>query len=143
MTTMKNFSLSAAAALALGAVGPVGAQTASDPASVDAADGAFAGSREFGEPTGEKMYRRVCVACHMADAKGATGAGTYPSLAKNPNLAAGGYPVYVILHGLNGMPPIGGMMTDQQVADVVNYVRTHFGNRYKDAVTPGDVKSVR
>jgi mono/diheme cytochrome c family protein len=35
------------------------------------------------------------------------------------------------------------MMTDQQVADVVNYVRTHFGNRYKDAVTATVVKSTR
>jgi hypothetical protein len=25
----------------------------------------------------------------------------------------------------------------------VNYVRTHFGNAYKDAVTPEDVKGVR
>ena len=31
------------------------------------------------------------------------------------------------------MPPIGGMMSDAQVADVVNYVRTHFGNAYPDA----------
>ena len=28
------------------------------------------------------------------------------------------------------MPPLGQMMSDQQVADVVNYVRTHFGNSY-------------
>jgi mono/diheme cytochrome c family protein len=41
------------------------------------------------------------------------------------------------------MPPIGGMMTDQQVADVVNYVRTHFGNKFKDAVTVADVKAMR
>ncbi|CAN5379693.1 hypothetical protein BH10PSE13_BH10PSE13_12010 [soil metagenome] len=41
------------------------------------------------------------------------------------------------------MPPIGGMMTDQQVADVVNYVRTHFGNKYKDALKAEDVKAIR
>jgi len=41
------------------------------------------------------------------------------------------------------MPPVGQMMTDQQVADVVNYVRTHFGNRYKDAVTAADAGSTR
>ncbi len=28
------------------------------------------------------------------------------------------------------MPPVGSMMSDEQVADVVNYVRTHFGNSY-------------
>lgn len=107
------------------------------------ADGAFAVARKFSEPTGEKLYKRVCAACHMADAKGAVGAGFYPSLASNPKLMAGGYPTYVVLHGMNGMPAIGTMMTDQQVADVVNYVRTHFGNKYKDKVTAADAKAVR
>lgn len=107
------------------------------------ADGAFVTSGKFSEPTGEQIYRRVCAACHMADAKGATGAGTYPALANNPKLAASGYPAYVVVKGLNGMPPIGGMMTDAQVADVVNYVRTHFGNKYKDKLTAAEVKAIR
>ena len=37
----------------------------------------------------------------------------------------------------------GDMMNDGQVAAVVNYLRTHFGNNYKDAVTPEDVKQAR
>lgn len=45
--------------------------------------------------------------------------------------------------GLHGMPAVGRMMTDQQVADVVNYVRTHFGNKYKDSVTAAQVKAAR
>ena len=59
------------------------------------------------------------------------------------NLESAGYPIYVILHGQKGMPPIGQMMTDEQVAAVVNYVRTHFGNDYKDAATAEDVKDAR
>lgn len=106
-------------------------------------DGAFVNPGMFSEPNGALMYKRVCAGCHMPDAKGAKGAGFYPALAQNPNLAAGGYPVMVILHGLNGMPPIGDMMTDQQVADVVNHIRTHFGNRYKDRVTAEEVKAAR
>jgi mono/diheme cytochrome c family protein len=35
------------------------------------------------------------------------------------------------------------MMSDGQVAAVVNYVRTHFGNNYSDAVTARDVRSAR
>jgi mono/diheme cytochrome c family protein len=35
------------------------------------------------------------------------------------------------------------MMSDDQVAAVVNYLRTNFGNDYKDAVTAEDVKVVR
>ena len=108
------------------------------------ADGAFVTGNKFSEPDGEKLYRRVCAGCHMPDARGvATGAGFYPALAGNRNLAASGYPVYILLKGKNGMPALGGMMTDQQVADVVNYVRTNFGNHYKDMVKPDQVKAVR
>ena len=65
------------------------------------------------------------------------------SLAKDGNLEAGGYPVYVVVRGQRAMPPVGAMMSDDQVAAVVNYVRTHFGNQYQDAVTAEDVKRVR
>jgi len=41
------------------------------------------------------------------------------------------------------MPPLGDMMNDDQVAAVVNYVRMHFSNNYRDAVTPADVKAAR
>jgi mono/diheme cytochrome c family protein len=97
----------------------------------------------FSESTGEGLYVNVCQACHMPDAKGATGAGSYPALAGDQNLAAARFPVTVVLHGLRGMPPVGYFMTDDQVAAVVNYVRTHFGNNYPDAVNAGDVKAVR
>ena len=79
----------------------------------------------------------------MQGAKGAIGAGYYPELAKNPKLEAAGYPVTVVLHGLNGMPPVGKMMTDEQVAEVINFLRTHFGNSYEDKVTPQDVAQAR
>jgi mono/diheme cytochrome c family protein len=79
----------------------------------------------------------------MPDGKGAVGAGTYPSLAQDSNLAAGGYPVYIVVRGQRAMPPVGAMMSDAQVAAVVNYVRTHFGNQYQDAVSADDVKLVR
>ena len=79
----------------------------------------------------------------MPDGKGAVGAGTYPSLAGDKTLETAGYPVYVVVNGQRGMPPVGIMMTDDQVAAVVNYVRTHFGNDYRDAVTAENVKAVR
>jgi mono/diheme cytochrome c family protein len=34
------------------------------------------------------------------------------------------------------------LLTDAQIADVVNYVRSHFGNRYKDKITPEQVASL-
>ncbi len=97
----------------------------------------------FVEQSGEELFANVCRGCHMPDGKGATGAGTYPSLAANGNLEASGYPISIVVNGQRGMPPFGAMMSDEQVAAVVNYVRRHFGNRYRDAVTSEDVRAAR
>jgi mono/diheme cytochrome c family protein len=97
----------------------------------------------FAEVDGAALFANVCQACHMPAGQGAAGAGHYPALAKNANLETGAYPVYVVVHGLKGMPPVGKMMTDDQVAAVVNYLRTHFGNAYTDPVTAKDVAEAR
>jgi mono/diheme cytochrome c family protein len=97
----------------------------------------------FTESTGEELFASACQGCHMPDGKGAVGAGTYPSLANDSNLAAGSYPVDIVVRGQRAMPPVGAMMSDAQVAAVVNYVRTHFGNQYRDAVSADDVKLAR
>ena len=107
------------------------------------ADGAFVTASRFSQPTGEQLYASVCAGCHMADGRGAVGAGFYPALARNQKLASGGYPLYVVMKGMNGMPPLGEMMSDKQVADVVNYVRSSFGNRYRDKVTPAEAQALR
>jgi mono/diheme cytochrome c family protein len=97
----------------------------------------------FVEKSGEQLFAGVCQGCHMSDGKGATGAGTYPSLADDRNLEAGGYPIDLVVNGRRGMPPFGSMMSDDQVAAVVNYLRTHFDNGYRDEVTADEVKAVR
>jgi mono/diheme cytochrome c family protein len=111
-------------------------------AASSASPGLSQGLRFF-EMSGEELFASVCRGCHMHDARGAAGAGTYPSLAGNSNLEAGGYPVAVVVNGQRGMPAFGAMMSDDQVAAVVNYLRTHFGNNFRDAVTAEDVKAVR
>jgi mono/diheme cytochrome c family protein len=103
----------------------------------------FSSGYRFVEMSGEELYNNVCRACHMIDGKGATGAGTYPSLAANPNLEAPGYPVTMVIHGRRAMPPFGDMMNDAQIAAVVNYLRTHFGNHYTGVVTEQDVSDAR
>lgn len=92
---------------------------------------------------GEAIYSNVCQACHMARAQGAAGAGRYPALAKNAKLEEKGYPLAVVTHGQKGMPAFNALLSDQQIADVINYVRSHFGNNYADKVTPAEVKSQR
>ncbi len=97
----------------------------------------------FTELTGEELFASSCQGCHMPDGKGAVGAGTYPALAGDSNLATGSYAVHIVVRGQRAMPPVGAMMSDAQVAAVVNYVRTHFGNQYRDAVSAEDVKLAR
>ena len=92
---------------------------------------------------GEAVYRNVCQGCHMADAKGAAGAGSYPALANNSKLASAGYVLTMVMNGHKGMPPFRGHFTNAQVADVVNYARSHFGNKYKDQVKEADVQALR
>ncbi|MBV9135618.1 MAG: cytochrome c [Hyphomicrobiales bacterium] len=97
----------------------------------------------YPESSGETLYDAICQGCHMADAKGATGAGSYPALAADAKLEAAGYAVLVVVQGQKAMPSFGYTLSDEQIAAVVNYVRTHFDNDYKDEVTVADVKAAR
>ena len=125
---MKNRTLFLAAALCLLATGAM----------------AQANRNLLPQQGGEALYKGICQDCHMEDGRGAIGAGQYPALAKNPKLAEPGYSISVVTHGLKSMPAFGNALSDQQIADVVNYIRAgHFGNSYKDKVKPEDVKNAR
>jgi mono/diheme cytochrome c family protein len=101
----------------------------------------YAGS--YSQQSGEDLYKGICQGCHMPDAKGAIGAGAYPALAGNARLVAAIYPITVVINGQRAMPPFGAALSDEQIANVINYVRTHFGNHYKDPVSPAAVKTAR
>ena len=101
------------------------------------------GRSALSETDGANIYQHVCQGCHMANARGATGAGTIPALAGNPKLQSTGYPIYVVLNGLGGMPAVGGVLDDSQVAAVVDFVTTHFGNHAADKLTSEQVKTMR
>ena len=105
--------------------------------------GSFADLGHFSHQDGATLFRAICQGCHMADARGAVGAGYYPALAANPKLSSATYPALVVLKGRHGMPPFGDYLSDAQVAAVVNYVRTNFGNQYLDALTQPDVAGLR
>jgi mono/diheme cytochrome c family protein len=100
------------------------------------------GMRAPAAVTGEQVYSQVCRACHMADAKGAAGAGTIPALAGNPRLGAAAYPVVIVLNGKNGMPWLRDLLTPAQIAAVVTYVRTNFGNSFAPSVTEAEVARI-
>jgi mono/diheme cytochrome c family protein len=97
----------------------------------------------FTEQGGEAIYRSVCAGCHMPHGRGASGAGTYPSLADDARLAVSSYPIRMVLKGQKAMPPFSDSLTNEQVAAVVTYIRTHFGNGFTDAPRPADVAAQR
>jgi mono/diheme cytochrome c family protein len=103
-------------------------------------------------PAGQAIYEALCLNCHQAAGQGLTG--VYPPLAKSEWVS--GDPqilIRITMHGLAGptkvlgkdyglvpMPPMG--LDDQQLADVLTYVRSAFGNK-APAVKSEEVKAVR
>jgi mono/diheme cytochrome c family protein len=103
--------------------------------------------------SGADVYNHICQGCHMPEGAGAVGAGHYPKLAGDPALASWEYVATTVLHGRNGMPSFGvrtngeevfgaATLSDKEVAEVVNYVRSHFGNKFKDKVTISQIASL-
>lgn len=102
---------------------------------------------------GGQVYRQICQGCHMPDGRGASGAGHYPAFAGNPTMASARYMALTILQGRRNMPSfeprppgetffVPASLTDQQVAAVINYVRTHFGKHYRDAISTAEVQAL-
>jgi mono/diheme cytochrome c family protein len=101
---------------------------------------------------GEKVYKQFCISCHQPDGGGV------PNM--NPPLIKTEYVlgekerlIKIVLHGLNENIEIDGeyftnpmpalnILKDQQIADVLTYVRNSFGNK-ASAVTASEVKAVR
>jgi mono/diheme cytochrome c family protein len=100
-------------------------------------------SMRFTQTDGGELYQAICQGCHMQDGAGASAAATYPALARDKRLAVKGFPIARVLSGSKAMPAFKDMLSDEQIAAVVSYVRTHFGNGYKDKVSGADVKALR
>ena len=113
-------------------------------------DSLFTSTAGIGQANGAVIYTHICQGCHMPQGQGAVGAGYYPKLAGDGALASWQYPALIVLQGRNAMPPFGlpanevqqtrtVHLSDAQIAEVVNYVRTHFGNHYRDKVSAAQI----
>ena len=110
----------------------------------------FSSGYRFVEMTGEELFANVCQGCHMPDARGASGAGTYPSLADNKNLESGSYSVHLVVNGRHGMPAFRGVIPDEQIWEIAAYIRSLAGNVPKDVpasrgddISTGEAKTQR
>ena len=90
--------------------------------------------------TGQEVYQMVCQTCHMADGRGAVGAAAFPALASNPKMKLAAYPIVMVTKGRGGMPGFSDLLSPEQTAAVITYVRTNFGNAYPEPVTAEDVR---
>ena len=100
---------------------------------------------------GKDVYVTYCMSCHMEQGEGIES--VYPPLAKSDYLMADKKrSINQILYGASGEIKVNGIMynsemaaidiSDQEVSDLLNYVRNSFGNK-GDAVTPDHVKALR
>jgi mono/diheme cytochrome c family protein len=108
---------------------------------VCSAGAALAQAPDSGAMTGEAMFKENCSACHQVTGKGIPGA--FPALAGDPFVV--GPPERVaatVVHGRGGMPTFGPELTDVQIATILTYVRSAWGNQ-ASAITPAMVAKVR
>lgn len=101
---------------------------------------------------GETLYRTHCSACHRANGEGF--AGMYPPLAGTDWVTGDKSRLIAIaLNGMQGPIEVNGIsynqvmiphsfLNDQQLADVLTYIRNSFGNR-AGTVHPSEVKKLR
>ena len=93
-----------------------------------------------GMQRGQKIYEQTCLPCHQADAGGVPG--MTPPLQNSTYVQGPATKVIgIVLNGLNDgaeidgetysnpMPPFSSVLKDQEIADVLTYVRSHFGNK--------------
>lgn len=102
---------------------------------------------------GKKVYANNCMNCHMEDGKGLEGA--FPPVAQSDYLKRPSKDlIEVILKGqsgeikvngvvYNGMMPAQDYLSDEEIADVLNYINNSWGNKNVKPILPSQVKQLR
>ncbi len=104
------------------------------------------------EHPGKAVYTQYCLTCHQSDGSGVPG--MHPPL--GPGSWAGKDPkelIAIMMKGLSGKVEVDGeiynnfmpshaKLTDEEMANVLSYVRSSFGNNF-EPVTPEMVKKIR
>jgi len=123
-------------------------QTKKPAASTPAQSKAFQASMD----RGKQVYLEQCLACHQIDGGGVQGMN--PPLVKTKWILGDKTTlVQLVLKGMTGEVEVNGdtyhnvmaphsELTDQQIADVLTYVRNSFGNKAR-SITATEVKAIR
>ena len=79
------------------------------------------------EVNGERLFLENCAECHQEDGEGIPN--IYPSLADSELVLGSGADVaLVLIIGRGEMPSFNGVFSDEEMAYVVNYIRSVFNN---------------
>lgn len=125
-------------------------QTQSPEQSEETADASQPAANE--NPVGEKVYKQYCFACHQMDGNGVPG--NFPPLTETEwvngdkerliKLVINGMegPIEVKGETYNNVMTAHGFLSDEEIAGVLTYVRSNFGNN-SSAVTVEEVQQVR
>lgn len=110
------------------------------------------GSQSAGTASGAQVYAANCSSCHQANGQGAAGA--FPPLAGSEIVTGDSARViHIVKYGLNGPIEVGGktyngqmpawspQITDANIASVVSYVRSSWGN-HASAVSQVQVSAI-
>lgn len=101
---------------------------------------------------GKILYLQFCLACHMENGQGVPG--LYPPLIQTEYILGDKKRLIgTVLNGMEGAIEVKGekynnimakldYLRDEQIADVLTYIRSNFGNT-ADAVTASEVRMVR
>lgn len=100
---------------------------------------------------GQSVYTAQCISCHQEQGEGIED--VFPPLAKSDYLMADKKrSIQQTLHGVSGEMKVNGKtyngemsgfdLTDEEVSDVLNYIRNSWGNK-GEAVTPKEVAAAR
>ena len=95
---------------------------------------------------GKEVYEGQCMSCHMAEGQGVES--VFPPMVKSTYLTNRDLLVKIIRKGTRGPMTVNGIqydgemvgleLSDEQTADVINYIRNSWGNKHA-AVTPGEI----
>ncbi|MCU4166274.1 c-type cytochrome [Carboxylicivirga caseinilyticus] len=101
---------------------------------------------------GELSYKKHCMSCHQKDAGGIPK--MYPPLSKNSVISGDkDNLIKIVLNGMSGEIEVDGIkyngvmasyrnLSDAEIASVLNYLRSNFGNE-GEMITPAQVKALR